>query len=84
MINWKTRFKNKAFWITFVPAVALLIQAAASLFGYAIDLTDITGKVIALIDAVFAVLVCLGVVTDPTTIGFGDSQRALEYDEPAE
>ncbi|WP_297663342.1 phage holin, partial [uncultured Streptococcus sp.] len=28
------------------------------------------------------ILVILGVVTDPTTAGLSDSQRALGYDEP--
>lgn len=33
-------------------------------------------------NALFAVLATLGVVTDPTTSGVGDSALALTYDEP--
>ena len=40
------------------------------------------GKLIAVVDAVFALLVILGVVVDPTTAGVGDSKRALGYEEP--
>ena len=84
MINWKVRIKNKQFWTSVVPAIALVAQAVAALFGYTIDLTTIVGKVQALINAVFALLVILGIVVDPTTAGVGDSARAMTYEEPWE
>ena len=37
---------------------------------------------IQVVAAVFAVLVILGVVTDPTTKGITDSDQALTYTEP--
>ena len=82
MINWKVRIKNKTFWTTIIPAVALVAQAVASLLGYTLDLTTLVGKLIAIVDAVFGVLVILGIVVDPTTAGVGDSKRAMGYDEP--
>lgn len=82
MINWKVRVKNKAFWVTLIPAVILVIQLVAGLFGWSIDLTDISGKLVAIVDAVFVVLTILGIVQDPTTKGIGDSERALTYKEP--
>lgn len=82
MINWKVRLKNKQFWLAVVPAIALVAQAVAALFGYTIDLTSIVGKVQAVVNAVFALLVILGVVVDPTTAGVGDSKRAMSYEEP--
>ena len=82
MINWKVRIKNKAFWVAIIPALALVAQAVAALFGYTLDLSTLTGKVLAVVDAVFAVLVILGIVTDPTTAGVGDSERAKGYEEP--
>ena len=84
MINWKVRINNKQFWTSVVPAVALVAQAVAALFGYTIDLTTIVGKVQAVINAVFALLVILGIVVDPTTAGVGDSARAMTYEEPWE
>lgn len=39
-------------------------------------------RIVILINAVFAVLVILGVVTDPTTKGITDSDQALTYTEP--
>lgn len=82
MINWKVRFSNKQFWISFIPAVLLLIQVVAAVFGYTLDLGDLGNKLIAVINALFAVLVLLGVVTDPTTKGVSDSAQALTYDKP--
>ena len=82
MINWKVRIKNKAFWVAIIPALALVAQAVAALFGYTLDLSTLTGKVLAVVDAVFAVLVILGIVNDPTTAGVGDSERAKGYEEP--
>ena len=82
MINWKVRIKNKQFWISFIPALALVVQAVAAVFGYTIDLTTLVGKLLAVVDAVFALLVILGIVVDPTTEGVRDSQRAMTYEEP--
>ena len=81
-INWIVRFKNKAFWITLIPAVLLLIQVVAALFGYAIDLGDVEGKLLAVINAIFMVLSILGIVVDHTTEGISDSEQALTYTTP--
>ena len=81
-INWKIRIRNKAFWIAVIPAIALVIQAAAAVFGYTVDLTTVVGKLQAVVNAVFALLVILGIVMDPTTAGIGDSERALGYEVP--
>lgn len=81
-MNWRVRIKNKAFWLAVIPAVALVVQAVAALFGYTIDLTTTVGKLQAVVNAVFALLVILGIVVDPTTDGIGDSNRAMSYDEP--
>lgn len=83
-INWKVRFANKQFWLSFIPAALLLVQVVASVFGYTLDLGDLGNKLIAVINALFAVLVLLGVVTDPTTAGVSDSAQAMTYDKPKE
>ena len=81
-INWLVRIKNKAFWLAVIPAVALVAQAVAALFGYNIDLGTWVGKVQAVVNAVFALLAILGIVVDPTTDGINDSNRAMSYEEP--
>ena len=82
MINWKVRLKNKQFWISLIPALAILVQAVAAVFGYTLNLEELVGKILAVVSAVFAVLAILGVVVDPTTAGIGDSERAMQYEEP--
>ena len=82
MINWKVRLRNKAFWLAFIPAALLLVQTVAALFGFALNLGDMGEKLLAVVNAVFALLSILGVVVDPTTQGVGDSQRAMGYVEP--
>lgn len=84
MINWTVRFKNKNFWVTVIPAVLLLIQTVAAVFGYTLDLGDIGNKLIAVVNAAFGVLVVLGVVNDPTTAGISDSKQARTYISPKE
>lgn len=84
MINWKVRVKNKAFWVALIPAALLLAQVVAAVFGVALDLGELGNKLLAVVNALFAVLAILGVVTDPTTAGLSDSKRALTYDKPKE
>jgi phi LC3 family holin len=82
MINWKVRLKNKSFWIALIPALLLLIQAVAYVFGFTLDLSELGDKILAVVNALFAVLSILGIVTDPTTNGVADSKLAMTYDEP--
>lgn len=81
-INWKVRFKNLNFWLTAIPAVILLIQVVAAVFGFELDLSDLTTKLLALANAAFGVLALIGVVNDPTTAGMKDSGQAMTYDVP--
>ncbi|MBR0513082.1 MAG: phage holin [Clostridia bacterium] len=81
-INWLVRIRNKQFWVSVIPAIALVIQAVAAVFGWTPDFSNLVGKLVTVVDAVFALLVILGIVVDPTTAGIGDSKRALGYDEP--
>lgn len=82
MINWKIRFKNKAFWLGLVPLILLLIQQVAAIFGITLDFGVLQEQLIAVIGTVFALLALLGIVVDPTTEGFADSDRAMSYDAP--
>ena len=84
MINWRVRIRNKNFWIAIIPAILLLVQAVAAVFGVSVDLGDLGDKLIAVVNAAFVVLAILGIVTDPTTSGISDSQQALTYDKPKE
>ena len=84
MINWKVRIKNKLFWLAVIPAVLLLIQSVAAVFGLSIELSVIGDRLLAVVNAAFVLLTILGVVTDPTTAGASDSFQAMSYDKPKE
>ncbi|MEZ7588518.1 phage holin [Streptococcus parasanguinis] len=83
-INWSVRLKNKNFWLAVVPALALLFQAFANIFGIKLEFGQTIDKILVFINVLFAFLVLIGVVNDPTTVGLGDSTRALGYEEPHE
>lgn len=82
MINWKVRIKNKNFWLAIIPAVLVLIQVVAQVFGITLTLGALGENLIAVVNAVFVVLAILGIVTDPTTEGVSDSVQAMTYEEP--
>ena len=83
-INWIVRIKNKNFWISLIPAVLLLVQVVAAVFGFTLGLGELGDKLLAVVNALFAVLTILGIVTDPTTAGIGDSKLAMTYTKPKE
>ena len=83
-INWTVRLKSKTFWLTVIPALLLLVQVVAAVFGFELDLGDLGNKLLAVVNALFSVLSILGIVTDPTTAGVSDSAQALTYTEPKE
>lgn len=72
-INWRLRLQNKVTLIALLGAVFLMAQQ----FGLEIPKNIQDG-----VNTFVYILVLLGVVTDPTTTGLADSERALEYYEP--
>lgn len=83
MINWKVRMKNVRFWVSLIPAALLVVQSAAALAGWTLELEALQGRLLDLVNAVFGLLAILGIVNDPTTQGYSDSTRAMGYDTPA-
>lgn len=81
-INWTVRIKNKNFWLSIIPAILLLVQVVGNVFGFTLDLGDLGNKLLEVVNALFAVLAILGIVTDPTTTGLGDSAQAMTYTTP--
>ena len=73
MINFKLRLKNKTTLVALISAVFLMLQQ----FGLHIPTNIQEG-----VNTFVGILVILGIVTDPTTKGIGDSERALSYEQP--
>ena len=72
-INWRLRFKNKATLLAIASTVILLIQQLG--FKLPDNIADVVNTFLTL-------LVLLGVINDPTTVGLKDSNKALTYDKP--
>ena len=76
-INFKARFKNKAF---VVSLTALAVSFAYKLLALAEIVPAVSeNEVMELLSLGVNVLVLLGVVIDPTTQGLSDSDKAMTY-----
>ena len=75
MINFKLRLQNKTTLVALISAVFLMLQQ----FGLTIPANIQEG-----VNTLVVILVTLGIVTDPTTKGVSDSERALNYHAPRE
>lgn len=73
MINFKLRLQNKATLVALISTIFLMLQQ----FGLEIPHNIQEG-----VNTFVVILVILGIVTDPTTKGLGDSEQALNYHEP--
>ncbi|MEH7300110.1 MULTISPECIES: phage holin [Neobacillus] len=87
MINWKVRLRNKHWVIAFISQIMILAQmvlAGLNTLGVtSFQLTDsVQSTILTIVNAVFVILSMLGFVQDPTTKGYGDSERALNYKDP--
>lgn len=80
-INWKLRLQNKLTLSALISAVVVFVYEVAGALGFVLPVSQ--EQVLSSVAALLAVLVALGVVVDPTTKGVDDSNRALEYEEPA-
>lgn len=75
MINLKLRLKNKVTLAALISAVFVMLGQ----FGLEIPHNIQEG-----VNTLLMILVLLGIVTDPTTKGVADSERALTYNQPRE
>jgi phi LC3 family holin len=76
-INWKARFKNKAFIITFVTLVVAFVYQVLCLFDVVPSVSE--DSIVNIITMLVNILAFVGVIVDPTTEGLKDSDRAMLY-----
>lgn len=86
-INWLVRFRNPVFIGQFIMAIIIPIAGYVGINVAEITNWQILGSLLlqALANPYVLALVIISVfnsVTDPTTKGIGDSERALFYEEP--
>lgn len=76
-INWKIRFKNKVWLLTFIGAIVAFAYQVCAMLGVVPKVAE--DQVMDLVKILLTLLVGLGVIVDPTTAGTADSERALTY-----
>ena len=79
-MNWKVRFRNKTWLTMFISLIIGFVFNMLKLFDVAPVVTENTVATIAA--QVLEFLGLIGVLVDPTTVGIGDSNRAMTYVEP--
>ena len=80
MLNWKVRFKNKVWLMSFIGAIITFVYQLLAMFNVVPKISEDT--VVQLVGLILNVLVGIGVIQDPTTAGIGDSKQVLTYNEP--
>lgn len=79
-INWKVRFKNKVFLSSLFALVVSFVFELLALFEVFPAISE--SMVMQLCNIVLMILAGMGIISDPTTAGVSDSERALTYTEP--
>lgn len=79
-MNWKVRFKNKTWLTMFISLIVGFAFNMLRLFDVVPIVTE--NLVMNIVGQVLTFLGLIGVLVDPTTEGFGDSERAMGYEEP--
>lgn len=79
-MNWKLRLKNKATLAALLAAAIAFVYQVCSILGIVPPIAE--DAIVQGVAIVLNILVALGVLVDPTTAGIGDSEQAMEYDEP--
>lgn len=79
-LNLKVRMKNPVFWLTMIPALASCVYTILGLFSIVPSVSE--DMLVNALTAIITALTTLGVLTDPTTKGVSDSERALDYHKP--
>ena len=66
-MDWKSRLRNKTFWVSLTAAIVLLVQQLG---------LDIFPKNISdIVNTILLIATILGVIVDPSTSGIKDGQK---------
>ena len=79
-INWKVRLKNGTWLASMAAIIISFVYAVLDMCGVWPEISQ--ERVTQIIRAVLTFLGLIGVVSDPTTAGLADSDRAMTYTQP--
>ena len=79
-VNWRVRFQNKAFLASLSALAVTFVYDLLALFDIVPGVEE--SVVLTLCNTLLTLLAGVGVLTDPTTKGVFDSERAMTYERP--
>lgn len=83
-INWRVRFRNKAWVLTFLLGLIAMFYQTVKVYEAAKQGLPPQELMIETAKMLVTWLVQIGVIVDPTTKGTGDSARAMSYGVPTD
>jgi phi LC3 family holin len=83
-INWRVRFRNKAWVLTFLLGLIAMFYQTIKVYEAAKQGLPPQELMIETAKMLVTWLVQIGVIVDPTTKGTGDSARAMSYGVPTD
>lgn len=79
-INWKVRLQSGSWWLGIISAVVTAAFAILQLCNVELPVT--ADQIMNAAMLVLMIPAAIGITTDPTTKGIGDSAQAMAYTEP--
>lgn len=79
-INWKVRLQSGSWWLGIISAVVTAVFAILQLCDVELPVT--ADQIMNAAMLVLMIPAAIGITTDPTTKGIGDSAQAMAYTEP--
>ena len=79
-INWKLRILNKPTLAALIATIVAFVYQVLGIFGVVPAISQDT--IITGVGILLNILVAIGVVVDPTTAGFKDTEQAMGYEKP--
>lgn len=79
-INWKVRLQSGSWWLGIISAVVTAVFAILKLCNVELPVT--ADQIMNAAMLVLMIPAAIGITTDPTTKGIGDSAQAMAYTEP--
>lgn len=79
-INWKVRLRSGPFWVGLISLVLTFVYTVLNMAGIVPQFEQ--KQIMDVVVMLLQILAFIGVLSDPTTKGIEDSERAMSYKEP--
>lgn len=80
-IDWESRKGNKMFWLALLSALIILSESILKPFGISFDFAGFEANIASIIEALFGVLIVVGVVMNPQEPGVTDKGDSVDETE---